>query len=249
MNEAEAEAMERRAAETGNPHAMASLGRFLLARGTTDEAETWFRRAAEAGSVYAMAQLAQILHERGRTEDAAALYLQAAEKAPPDSSIDHFAPFVDTWINTLPAQQRFDTAEALSAEVARQAQHRASRRAALQEYGATYGSPDWGTVATTMIITAAVVPFLQAIVTKAGEDGYSAVRSSIQGLSRRRQRQPAEDDRMDSVILHVPTNVPDDALRQLLSMDLVSLRRASNARTVEVSWDTTRQEWKVVTRN
>jgi tetratricopeptide (TPR) repeat protein len=235
----ESETWYRRAAETGDSYAMTSLAEILNIRGAMDESETWYRRAAETGHVPAMASLAQILHERGRTEDAAAMYLQAAKKAH-YSSMDDFAPFVSAWINALRARQRFDLAEALSAERMRQAN--------AQEYAGGWGS-DWSTVATTAVITAAGVPFLQAIMAKAGEDGYSAVRSAIQGLSRRRQRRPAEDDRTNNVILHVPTNVPDDALRRLLSMDLAALRRASNARTIEVSWDDTRQEWKVVTHH
>lgn len=225
---------------------MAILAEFLHARGATDEAETWYRRAVEAGSTYAMAKLAGLLHEHGRTDDAVALYFQAAEMDS-DRWTDGFAPFVGGWINTLLAQQRFDAAEALLAEKERQERRRTER---LQgRYEGALGVPDWSTVVPTMIVTAAVVPFLQTITAKAGEDGYAAVRSAIQRLSRRRQRQPEEHEGMDSVILHIPTNVPDDALRRLLSMDLAALRRAGNARTVEVSWDDTRQEWKVVTRD
>ncbi|MFD4711908.1 hypothetical protein ACFWN5_19870 [Streptomyces sp. NPDC058430] len=53
---------------------------------------------------------------------------------------------------------------------------------------------------------------------------------------------------MSSVILHVPMDVPDEALRRLTSMGLAALRRTSDARVIEVFWDNARQEWNVVTR-
>jgi hypothetical protein len=100
----------------------------------------------------------------------------------------------------------------------------------------------------TVVATAAVIPFLQTIMAKAGEDGYGAVRSAILRMSRRRQVEPAEPDGQKNVIIHLPVDVPDDALRRLMSMDLAALMRASNCSAIEVSWDNDQQEWKVVTR-
>ncbi|MFD0068375.1 hypothetical protein [Streptomyces sp. NPDC056690] len=103
---------------------------------------------------------------------------------------------------------------------------------------------------TTVVITAAAIPFLQTVMAKAGENGYNAARQAVRRLSGRQQvpLPPAADDDMSSVILHVPLNVPDDALRRLANMDLAALRRASDAQVIEVSWDDAQQEWKVVTR-
>lgn len=204
-----------------------------------------------------MTGLAQLLHERGAAEDALAMYRQAFER-------DYVAATCSTavrvheWVPDLLAQERFEAAEAVLRELERQGEHMArieeEYEARIREEDARsgvvlgQGSADWGTMVMTMVATAAVIPFLQTIMAKAGEDGYGAVRSAILHISRR-EVEPAEPDGQKNVIIHLPVNVPDDALRRLVSMDLAALMRASNATAIEVSWDNDQQEWKVVTRS
>jgi TPR repeat protein len=50
---AEAEQWHRRAAETGDPHAMLALAGRLRDAGKAQEAEVWYRRAADTGNPHA----------------------------------------------------------------------------------------------------------------------------------------------------------------------------------------------------
>lgn len=257
----EAERWYRRAAEADTDVAALNLAQFLSQRGATDEAESWYRRAAAGDTdsgVDAMAGLAQLLHERGATEDALALHVQALEKDDERAANGDTLPRLRSasslraWITDLIAQERFEAAEAVFAELERQEERDARIETEMTRRGGMYGvggAADWGTMVTTVIATAAVIPFLQTIVTKAGEDGYGAVRSAIRRMSgsvRVQPTQPTAPDGMKNVIIHVPVNVQDHALRRLTSMDLAALMRASNASAIEVSWDDARQEWKVV---
>ncbi|WP_329305724.1 tetratricopeptide repeat protein [Streptomyces anulatus] len=260
----EAESWYRQAAETDTDMAAFSLARFLSEQGAMEEAESWYRRAAAGdtdSAVYAMAGLAQLLHERGAAEDALTLYVQALEKDDERAANSDNLPRLRSassslraWATDLIAQERFDEADAVFAELERQEER--DRRIRAEEWrrgmGTVGSSSGWGTMVMTIIATAAVIPFLQTIMTKAGEDSYGAVRSAIHRLSGGEQRQPTgptEPDGVKNVILHVPVNVQDDAIRRLTSMDLAALMQTSGASGIEVSWDDDRQEWKVVIQN
>ncbi|MFF7161749.1 tetratricopeptide repeat protein [Streptomyces sp. NPDC008086] len=236
--------------------------RDLHGMGLTDQPETWYLRRSDdtAYAVAATADLAQLLYERGQTEDALLLYAQALERnydlarrgAPYLHALYPAPKRLVAWATDLIAQGRFGAAEAVLGELEIQEENQYRFQAvAPQRLVETFvqGEPDWSTMAMTMIATAAVIPFLQTIMAKAGEDGYAAIRSAIQRLSGSQENLRAEPDDAKNVIIHMPVSVSDDALRRLMSLDLAALMRTSNAGAIEVSWDDDQQEWTVVIRN
>ncbi len=147
---------------------MAHLAKFLSRQGAAEEAEIWYRRAAETGGTRAMFDLSRFKHEQGATEEAIALILQAAESGD-SSAADGSSDFLGELMDVLLDQGRFHEAAAVSVEMARQEE---LSRPPLVDAGHLKGVPETVGIA---VITAAVVPFLQTITAKAGEDGYQAV--------------------------------------------------------------------------
>ncbi|MFC9460950.1 tetratricopeptide repeat protein, partial [Streptomyces sp. NPDC056983] len=249
--DAEAESWFRQAESKGDRHAVMYLAHFLTDQGRDDEAETWYRRAADLGDRFEAVYVAELLYRRGKTAEAVDMHLHSTTKLVPHYERHLHVNVPDDWVDDLRAQGKAEEANALVAEIERQ------RQPPLVLDSAVTGALGTGieSVAATVVITAAAVPFLQTIMTKAGEDGYKTARSALQRLIGRQQDPdplppvpPVPDTDMSSVILHVPMDVPDEALQRLTSMDLAALRRTSDARVIEVFWDNARQEWNVVTR-
>ncbi|MFF1263930.1 tetratricopeptide repeat protein [Streptomyces sp. NPDC058321] len=246
--DAEAESWFRLAESKGDRYAVMYLAHFLTEQGRDDDAETWYRRAAALGDRFEAVYVADLLYRRGKTAEAVDMHLHSTTKLVPPYERHLYVNVPDDWVDDLRAQGKVEEANALVAEIERQ------RQPPLVLDSAVTAAMGTGieSVAATVVITAAAVPFLQTIMTKAGEDGYRTARSALQRLIGRKQDPdplpPAPDADMSSVILHVPMDVPDEALQRLTSMDLAALRRASEARVIEVFWDNAGQQWNVVTR-
>jgi TPR repeat protein len=202
------------------------------------EAEQWLRTAIDEGSVSAMVPLAELLARQGRPDEA------------------------EQWLHrAINAGWRVHAMRSLAKLLAAQGRHgeadkwsQAARRAA-----APGGLPtDWGTIVTTAMITSAVIPFVQTIVTKAAEDSYTAARALIRDLLRKhgkRERQPGrgsephvlvKDSRLD-IALELRPDMSDDALRALAQLDLEELaRRCADRGSVRISFNPATGAWEVL---
>lgn len=86
---------------------------------------------------------------------------------------------------------------------------------------AVRGIPDWAMAVAGGAVTGVVVPFVQAMIGKTGEDAYQALRDLF---ARPRRKQEAVVDPAEDVHLIVPDPVPAEALRQLVDMPRAELR-------------------------
>ncbi|MEU6205760.1 hypothetical protein ABZ814_19525 [Micromonospora musae] len=114
------------------------------------------------------------------------------------------------------------------------------------------GDPNWLMVAGTAVVASVVVPFVQALVGKAAEDAYTAVRTLIgRRLGRRLTTEPAGPaagevgrnlvlirDPEAGIELIAPANLPDEAVRQLVHLDPAELR------DVVLVWDGQEGRWQ-----
>lgn len=74
------EAWYRRAADNGDPVAMADLAELLKNRGNDEEAQLWYQSLAEEGNVAAMASLGGLYESRGQHDQAAEWYSRASQQ-------------------------------------------------------------------------------------------------------------------------------------------------------------------------
>jgi hypothetical protein len=117
-----------------------------------------------------------------------------------------------------------------------------------------------GEVIATATVTAAVVPFVQALAKKAAEDTYSGVRDWLRELFRKSKtkrvppgHRPSEllvvqDDEPNlNLRLYVPTEASDRALRSLEQLDLteeVARAKRGKVARVRVYWDEREGRWR-----
>jgi hypothetical protein len=122
-------------------------------------------------------------------------------------------------------------------------------------------SVDPATIALTAVVTAAVLPFVQAMVTKAGEDSYDGLRHWLAERFRRalpaRHRPDPRDQllivgerpgRPQDALLQVWTDLPDEAVAALSQL-LYDLRAAPAARPETGktwSWNSVNHRWELL---
>ncbi|MFE1884176.1 hypothetical protein [Streptomyces diastatochromogenes] len=117
------------------------------------------------------------------------------------------------------------------------------------------------------VVTVAVVPFVNALVTKAGEDGYSAARALVRWLFRRgrevelpEQRPPRRGEPRPDRLLIVEdpdpklkmaiwlgVDTPDERLRALQDLDMgavVDDAESRQAKVIQIRWDEVTRSWK-----
>ncbi|MET8947654.1 hypothetical protein ABZX30_29980 [Streptomyces sp. NPDC004542] len=132
-------------------------------------------------------------------------------------------------------------------------------------------APELATVAATALVTTAVVPFVQALVSKAAEDAYGQARSLVRRMLRQNGQpastaEPAQpvgepvgeptdeeepglliaDDTEAGITLFMWSNASDEALRALSSLDMDELitRRPDQGR-VRLVWHPTSGRWRI----
>lgn len=126
-----------------------------------------------------------------------------------------------------------------------------------------FGPPapaEWITIVGTAAVTSVVLPFVQALVGKAAEDAYAAVRRLLhRGLGNpvtadQREISPAADparEPLDLVAIRdpetntelvMPTALPDDAIRQLLRLG------PGQIAGLVLTWDEHTQTWRQARR-
>ncbi|MFE4970191.1 hypothetical protein [Streptomyces sp. NPDC056660] len=112
-----------------------------------------------------------------------------------------------------------------------------------------------GTVVVTAVVTTAVLPFVQALVSKVAEDAYGKAREMVRRTLRRAPAPAAADnaatlliadDPDERITLYLWSNVTDDALRALSSLDLNELtaQRPDRGR-VRLVWNPAISRWQI----
>jgi tetratricopeptide (TPR) repeat protein len=244
----EAERWWLAAAEAGDVRKASLLGDLLDALLRTDEAERWYRIAAAEGG-YATRALAGFLLRQDRLDEAEPYYRQLAELGD------------ETAMRSL--------AEVLARRHAHEEAGQWLRRA---EKARRPGAPphEVALVVATAVVSTTVAPFVKAIVTKAGEDSYAAVRAAVRRLfgfgrpakvrwigGRRGEKTGRAGELLIvedpgtalKMALHLGTDTPDGAIGALADLDLDAVSGDAKRRKVQevrVVWDEVSRRWQVL---
>jgi hypothetical protein len=110
------------------------------------------------------------------------------------------------------------------------------------------------TMITTAVVTAAVVPFLQGLVTKAAEDSYQAVRAALRRRFAQARGAEAEPEATGqpllivnggTVVLYVRPEMNDEAIRGLAGLVEVVDAGDPAASKVQIFWNETDGRWQI----
>jgi hypothetical protein len=219
------------------------LARLYVHDGHQAEAERWLQFASDKGSVDAMIPLAQLLQNQGRLEEAEEWLLVASYEGSVDAMIP-LAQLLDRQGRSDKAGQWHQRAEPIPIP----------DLSAIPQY-----SHDWAPIVTTAIITTAVVPFVQTIVTKAAEDSYAAAKALLRRLLRQQAGSTQQsqgtrggphvvvmvkDPHLDITVELQPT-LSDEALRALARLDIEQLASRAKRGPIRVSFDPATGAWEV----
>ncbi|MFD7232093.1 hypothetical protein [Streptomyces sp. NPDC059881] len=118
----------------------------------------------------------------------------------------------------------------------------------LEDFHATARSLD---VAAAVVVTAAVLPFVQSLATQAGQLAFDAARGLVKSLSRKNgqdlsgHRILTVRDEGGPVTFQVPAGLPDDALRALAVTDIEALAAVDpDGGEVIICWDPEAARWQ-----
>jgi TPR repeat protein len=277
----EAQAMDwyRAAAQAGHPEAISKLADI-----TTDPEEKglWYTRALEVGDVWAGVNWARTLASQGRDEDSERWNQQL------DEEIKRWYQRIAEVYPRLAAEARGDLlvrrgqpAEAVQWYRAAIEDGSLSAMSGLAQALADLGKDDearywWdrasqptasaglgGAVILTAVLTTTIVPFIQAIVAKAADNTYTAVRQHLRKLFRARARQAALNYRVGELLivhdpdpslnlaLHLWTDTPHEAIRALAELDLGAFDSDANDNNQpgarrRVFWNQATKSWQVL---
>ncbi|MFJ3667163.1 hypothetical protein ACIPSE_11965 [Streptomyces sp. NPDC090106] len=231
----------RRAAEAGDQHAMTSLARLAEERERPDDAERWYRTAVDHGVTHARTDLSRLLMRQGRLREAEQWVRPEAE-AGEVSGIGLLADVLHELGRTDEAatwREKYELLEDQGLDT--------------QSTKSAGTLPQLATVAVTALVTTAVVPFIQALVSKAADDAYGQARNLVRRLMRQDAQRPADaasvesvdesagattgeeppgdeqpglliaDDTRTGITLFVWSNASDESLRALSSLDMDEL--------------------------
>lgn len=244
----------RKAAVGGAPESMLTLADLLAERGEAPEAEHWYRTAVGTGFMVARSCYASFLTGQGRWAEAEQYVRPGAEAG---SLRD-----AERMVEIL---QELGRAE----EAARWRVQVETLQAREREWvlpGVAAGGIAVAEVATTALVTTAVVPFLHALSAKVAEDAYGQARQLVRRLLRRngkddRHEEPSQSSASDAntepglallqdpdtgVTLFLWSNASDEALRALSSLDLgeLTLRRPDQGQ-VHLVWHPASGTWRI----
>jgi tetratricopeptide (TPR) repeat protein len=234
----------QRAYEAGHQHDAEEMSEVLLSLDRLDEAERWARRAAETRPVPSNhCRLAKVLLRLGRLDEAERWARRAAEDRPVFS--EHLRVLADV----LDRQGKSNEAEQLR-----------------EQARSVFDLPPLYLPAFEVVLAAAVslavAPFVNALMSKAGEDSYAGARALVKWLFKRGQPRkkgysPGEGrllivedpDPKLRLAIWLGTDTPDEQLRALRDLDVDSVatdRRRRKGRGVRVQWDEASRSWKAL---
>ncbi|MFC9430080.1 hypothetical protein [Streptomyces sp. NPDC056987] len=236
------------------------MAEFLSHGGRNGEAEGWYRLAALATDgghdvLSAAEALGDLLAARGACEKAETWYRRAYYGDDSPGSIER-RPLTERsrpidYAHRQPSVAHKRAANLLSLGKAVEAD---AFLAEVDEYKRRNPTRGPAEVVTTAVLAGALVPFLQTLITKAGEDSYQAARAVIGRWARALRRTtpapppdsgPEERPGAEGVVVRISTHVSDEALGQLAALDFAAIRQAMGG-AIEVSWDEDLSEWRII---
>ncbi|MFE9000585.1 hypothetical protein ACFYOY_00310 [Streptomyces sp. NPDC007875] len=225
-----------------------------------EERGRWLRRAAQSRDVKANLVLGRALRDRNSPQEAERCLRVAAE----DDGQQWVEPLdlVETEAGLGPRHQACLALVALLAaqgrlDEANQWRGRAKRvrnmEAAVNR--AFFRRSAGETVVVTAVVATAVVPFVQALMSKAAEDAYGQARALVQRMLRRPPAQREADNGAMLLIADDPdahitlclwSDVSDEALRALASLNLDELtaQRPDRGR-IRLVWNEAHSRWQI----
>ena len=126
--------------------------------------------------------------------------------------------------------------------------------------------PGLEVVIVTAVVTAAVVPFVKELATKAADDAYAGVCAWLDRLFAEKRSEPdssylvknhlliVEDpDPRLNLALHLWTDTPDEAIHALVDLDIDTVVRRSGSehekvRGLWVYWNQNTRSWQILDR-
>ncbi|QEU93122.1 sel1 repeat family protein [Streptomyces kanamyceticus] len=246
----------RHGASAGHRHLRSELLRLLREQRRFEEAEPWQRAEAEDGNGDEQLRLARRLIEQGQLEEAEHWFRSAAASAREWTAVqagEKLARF-------LTDQGRDDEAEQWRRH-AREIKTRLLRESDAGGVHPPYHVSEQ--VVLTALVTTAVLPFIQTLVSKAAEDAYAQARQLIRRLplrprGNRSANGPASvsnqtearfvivDDPDTGITLYLSSDVSDEALQALSSFDLSELTaRRPDAGRVRLIWHQPSGTWRI----
>jgi tetratricopeptide (TPR) repeat protein len=238
MSGKERQAQAAAASRRDPRHARAGLGWTIRAEaGNLTAAEHWYRQAIQARAEFAMVLLGRLLEDMGRLDEAET-WLRAAHHS---LSGEELVAFLERRGRTDEAKRERDRILA-------------ERRHSLEyDYGPAYAmaAPDLPTVITGVLISTAVLPFVQTLATKAAEGTYSAARALLTRLATKyaqTHRAAASalliiEDPTHGLKLHLRTDETDEALQALSALEQ-TIKESSGRRGVKLAWDPVSKTWR-----
>ncbi|WP_306316896.1 MULTISPECIES: hypothetical protein [unclassified Streptomyces] len=249
------------ASEWTSRSAAQRLADHFTAQGHLGEAEYWLRRIADSGRLGgpydAARKLVRLLTDQGRDAEAEHWLAQLANSD-------------DDRLQTSEAAEelaRRRTTQGREAEAARWRRRAHEIRSLPPRPRPSLSMPSMAMaeVALTALVSTAVLPFVQTLVTKAAEDAYAQARELIRRLPLRRSAspdatddahyyqprpKPAEfvviDDPEADITLYLSSEASDEALRALAALDLDDLtsRRPDEGR-IRLVWHAASGTWRI----
>jgi predicted Zn-dependent protease len=222
-------------------HSWQDLFQILTTNRMAPEAERIFRAEVDQGRSECRIYLAQTLVHLGSPDEAELLLYRAAAKG---SQRDR-----GYLISFLTAQGRSDEADYW---------RRTNEYDESAAHWVTAGGTDFATVVLTAVVTTAVAPFIQTLVTEIAKDGYQGMKALIRHTVRRAKGITDKDTEPDKRQYLLIVQDPRTPLRVLLQSDLpaeaahalaeVDLDRPSDATEEErpalLVWDPDSRIWR-----
>ncbi|MEW1824067.1 hypothetical protein [Streptomyces sp. NPDC088196] len=248
----EAEAWYRRAAESGEPAGLVAYGWWLEKAGRGEEAGPFYEEADALGDRAGGLFAARWYATRGRREQALAAAARAVRRA-------EAAETEKTFGQNLLRHTLFEAGDIafLCGDADGMAELYA--RAEAVPYQWSMQSTDWTTAVTTITVSVALIPFIQALVSHAAQDAHEVARNALRRMVRRREDPDARiadhgqlvlvaQDFSRDLALHIPTEAADEAFDALARLDLPSPASTAPSRPEgqpgTLHWNASLRRWE-----
>ncbi|MFB7289299.1 tetratricopeptide repeat protein [Actinacidiphila glaucinigra] len=254
----ESEYWYRRAAVSQHVQAMYVAGTIAP---DTEDGQTLLQHAAQRGHTDAALVLGRLRRDQGRYREAEHWLRTAAENDTP-YRVEMSSP-EDLEAGLGPRHQAcLDLADLLETQGGiGEARHWRDKADGIREWERNTNSALFlrrsasGTVVVTAVVATAVIPFVQSLVSKVAEDAYGQARELVRRMLRRAPAQPDADNAVTLLIADDPderitlclwSNITDEALRALSSLDLNDLtaQRPDRGR-VRLVWNPATSRWQI----
>ena len=231
------------------------------------KAVRWYQKAAEYGSAEAAVRLAALIQSGHQRWHARRRYRDPFERqiipGPEDLELCRAgadrgdADCAQVWAEHLRAQEepRRDEIDEILDEIDEVLQENA------EEFVRSYVQGGEVPVVLTAVITTGLVSFIQAMISKAGQDSYDALREHLRSLFTRsasRRGKTHEEDQVlvvkqsesfqDSAVLQIWTDLPDEAITALAQLlyDMRTAHPAESGTGRRWYWNGVAHRWQLL---